>query len=290
MSLSSQNKSDIQPQMFVTGRVIVGGIKNNTAIERTLTEIMTSREKRPVWSPDEEMSFLDRVTQKAKGKAKLILAEALADAALLKKEANERGFAEGQSAGYTHGYEQGSAEAQKLAEQQLAAAHQEMAESLAQALASIQEGSEVIWDTYRQDLADLLRLCVEKITAAELSTNRSAILQQLLFRAVEHLEGHRGLTVRVHPDDEQTLAIIIEQGRERYPALERWRLKADPRMLPGGLIVESEQGKIDSSLEGRWAVLNSVLQELVLPFATADLPPPEAPAPETHEQGLESIS
>lgn len=266
MSLSKQNNPDIQPHLFVTGRVIVGGVKNNTATERTLTEIMSSREKRPIWTPDDEMAFIDRVTQKAKEKAKQILTGGLAEAARLRQEARELGYAEGKTAGYNEGYEQGHTEAQNLAEQQLAAAHQEMADSLAQALASIQEGSEVIWDTYRQDLVDLLRVCVEKITNVELSVNRRSILEQLLFKAVEQLEGHRGLTIRVHPDDAPTMEGLLEHSRERYPALERWRLKADPQMLPAGLIVESEQGRMDSSLEGRWVVLKSVLDELALPF------------------------
>lgn len=272
MSLSKQKVPDIQPQLQVTGRVIVGGIKNNTATERTLTELMTSREKRPIWTPDEEMAFIDRVTQKAREKAKIILAEALAEAGRMRVQAREQGYAEGRAQGYEEGYQQGYTEAQQLAEQQLAAAHQEMADSLAQALAAIQEGSEVIWTTYRQDLADLLRLCVEKITSAELSANRGAILHGLLFKAVEQLEGHRGLTIRVHPEDEPTMAELIEQSRDRYPALDAWRLKTDPQMLPGGLVVESEQGKMDSSLEGRWSVLKDVLDELTLPFVYADAP------------------
>jgi flagellar assembly protein FliH len=272
MSLSKQNTPDIQPLLKVTGRVIVGGIKNNTATERTLTELMTSREKRPIWTPDEEMAFLDRVTQKAREKAKLVLAEALAEAGGMKTEARERGYADGRAQGYEEGYAQGYSEAQQLAEQQLSAAHQEMADSLAQALSAVQEGSEVIWGTYRQDLVDLLRMCVEKITGAELTANRRAILQGLLFKAVEQLEGHRGLTIRVHPEDEPTMAAIIEQSRDRYPALDAWRLKNDSQMLPGGLIVESEQGKMDSTLEGRWSVLKSVLDELTLPFVYADAP------------------
>jgi len=224
MSLSKQNVPDIQPQLQVTGRVIVGGIKNNTATERTLTELMTSREKRPIWTPDEEMAFIDRVTQKAREKAKIILAEALAEAGRLRVQAREQGYAEGRAQGYEEGYQQGYAEAQQLAEQQLAAAHQEMADSLAQALVSQKVGDR--------------RIGRQHPVAASVEAIQIAL--DARPQPIEAVVGKIGLEPRVQAgDDRKTHASTPAAG---LGAQEVGRRKVDEGRLEAGQILPQRAG------------------------------------------------
>jgi len=240
-----------------TGKPITGKILVNSGSGKPLevtVEDLKTRNRNSLWNAAVEAEYMERVRAKAAAKAQEIVSLAMTEAEHLKQQAQEEGYAQGVA----------------TAQEQLAAAHQDMADSLAQALASVDVGRRQIWDDYRQDIVTLLGLAVEKILGIELGTRRNDILGHLLDQALDSIDAQRGLTIRVNPQDAETMREILDMGRERHPGLERWRLKNDPTMQPGGLIVESGQGIVDNSLESRMALVQSVLDQLEIPGEEQD--------------------
>jgi flagellar assembly protein FliH len=236
----------------VTGRVFMG-VGSGQSMQLTLDDLK-GHESIGRWSKELEQEVMERVQVKAAAKARDIVAKGMAEARELRGKAREEGYAEGVA----------------QAQQQLEQAHHEMADSLGQALDAIQQGSESIWKHHREELASLVRIAVEKILNIELASQRQEVLAGFLDQAVEALEEHAGLTLTVHPEDQEAMHQVLTLASQRYPRLSAWRVKTDPAMQPGGLLVESDHGMVDNTLEGRMAIVEPILRRLELPEASAD--------------------
>jgi len=202
------------------------------------------------WSKEVEQEVMQRVQAKAAAKAKEILAQAQQEARDIRQNAQVEGF------------NQGLADAQAELQQ----AHQEMAASLGEALANVQQGRDAIWQTHRLDLIAMVQLAVERILNIELDEQRKEVLSGFLDQAVEALDTHAGLSITVHPDDEPTIQDILAFASQQHPQLQAWRVKTRPDMQPGGLLVESDHGMVDNTLEGRRAIIQPIIEQLELPL------------------------
>ena len=190
--------------------------------------------------------YLKRVRERATLLAKDILIQALAEADTIKQKAVEQGLAEGRT--------QARPEMEaKLAEQE---------EALAKALEAVRQGSAAIWDKHRQDIVTLTRLSVEKILRIEISKAREEILAGLLDQALEVIDSQRNLVIRVHPDDEKLLGELLTRAKAKHPALDQWRIKTDPSLTMGGLVLESDHGMVDNSLDKRWQSIEPILGQM----------------------------
>lgn len=197
----------------------------------------------------EEADYMAAVKGRAQEMAAQILRQAQAEAQALKEQAREEG--------YQAGLEQ--------AQEELAQAHAAMADSLAEALAAVRQGCREILTAGKQDLLLLLRASLEKVLAHELETDRAAVLTAYLHEALERLDGLVALTVVVHPGDEPLMAQILEIARPRYPDLAGWRVRTDDTLGQGSIVVESGQGMVHNTVEGRLQAVLQVLDGLELP-------------------------
>lgn len=247
------SSSDSSPNpVKSTTRVFIGGGMSRESM--VTVEDLQGRSSLDRWSKEVEREVMQRVQARAAEKAKEVLAKAQEEARQIRDEAHVQGF------------NQGIAEAQ----QQLQQAHQEMAESLAQSLASVQAGRDAIWQTHRQDLTQLVLLTVERICGLELTQQRKEVLAGFLEEALEALDNHSGLNLTVHPEDEPVLQELLQSAGQRHPRLSAWRVRTDPKMQAGGLLVESDHGMVDSTIEGRRAIIEPILQQLTLPLPETD--------------------
>ncbi len=215
--------------------------------EHSLSSVERSRST--AWSEGDEAAYMARVKEKAAAMAKDILERAAAEAAAVREQARQEGYAKGL----------------EEAEAELETFRSGMADSVSGVLSAIEGQCSAIFSEWRGDLVALFRLAVEKVIARELSEDRAATLESLLPEAVAQLEKRRELVIRVHPDDEPVIADIINVTKERYPDVASWRVRADASMTPGGLLVESESSLADGRVESRAAVIEDVLQRLILP-------------------------
>lgn len=237
MSLSDADKNDTSQWGTIYGP---GGEHSLSSVERS---------RSTTWSEVDEAAYLARVKEKAAGLAKEILEQASAEAAAIREQARQEGYTEGL----------------QTAEAELETFRAGMADSVSGVLSAIEGQCSTIFGQWREDLVALVRLCVEKSIARELSEERGKTLETLLPEAVAQLEKRRELVIRVHPDDEPVIADIINVTKERYPDVVSWRVRADASITAGGLLVESESSLADGRVESRLAVVEEVLARLSLP-------------------------
>ncbi len=248
----SSSDATTKQSLKITGRVFMG-VGSGQSMELSIDDLQ-HHESLGRWSKELEQEVMERVQAKAAAKARDIVAAAMVEARELRAKATEEGYADGVT----------------QAQQQLEQAHQEMADSLGQALAAVQQGSETIWKHHREALVSLVRIAVEKILNIELGNQRHEVLAGFLDQAVEALEAHAGLTLTVHPEDHEAMHQVLAMAAQRYPKLSAWRVKTDPAMQPGGLLVESDHGMVDNTIEGRMAIVEPILRQLELPIEELD--------------------
>ena len=215
--------------------------------EHSLGSLEQDRSTR--WTEEDENAYLARVKEKAAAMAASLLEEARTEAGRLREAAHKEG------------YNQGLADAQT----ELDAFRSGMADSVSVVLSAIEGQCSGIFGQWREELTAVARLAVAKVTAIQLTEERSAMLENLLAQAVDMLEQRRELVIRVNPEDEPVLSDIIGLTREKYPDVKAWRVRGDTSVSPGGMVVESESSLAEGRVESRIAAVEEILARLTLP-------------------------
>lgn len=246
MSSSDAQQPGAQaPGAFLPGNArVVMGIGMAGPQEMTVNQIEGT--KAQVLDQQTELDFWARVRAKAQAKAREILNQAMAEGELIKEQARQEGLA------------QGMADARQACQTELSG----LGNTLAGVLGSLEAERRVLWARHRQEFAALLKLSVEKTLHTELSERRQEILGNLMDQAIELLDTRAGFTVLVHPGDEESVSLLLEEARRAHPALGAWRIKTDPSMTPGGVRLESEAGVVDNTLDTRFEQISDLLERV----------------------------
>ncbi len=253
----------------ITGRVFMGVDTPGPDVS-TIQEIEGKR--RLVWDQATNAELVERVKQRAQDMAREIIEEARAEAVRIKEAAHAEGF------------EQGLAQAREQVEQEQTA----LAAAVAQALSAVQTQARAVWTAQRKDFIDLIRMAVEKTVAVELSQRRAEILEKLMDQGLETIDSLRSLTIRAKPEESELLSAIVTHMAEHFPELKHYRVKPDPAIELGGMVIESADGMVDNTVATRWAAVEKIFvyleqsasgQAPAFPEADAETdgpPPPEA--------------
>lgn len=279
-----------------------GTIYLDASRESTLEKIdaMQAASRREQAQKHNELEYLERVRAKATERAKEILGEAYTERQKVLEEARQeaerlRQEAEGQyalaaaerqesqrqleaaqeelrqaesvrEAAHGEGFNAGLEQAQQELEDFRAA----MGASVAGVLSAIHGQCGTIFEGWRQEMVELLKVCVERGTGLVLDEQYPLVLEHLVMEAVRQLDDRRCITLRVHPDDEAAVADMFAAARERLPNIGQWIVSGDPALQLGGLIAESQSGTVDSRLELFSQLVDNILQHLVLPASSLD--------------------
>lgn len=201
------------------------------------------------WTPEDEEAYLARIREKASHMAASILEDARTEAEAIRQGAHQEG------------YDKGLAEAQA----ELESFQHGMADSVNAVLSAIEGQCSQIFNQWREDLIGVSRLAVEKITTLELSQQHAAVMESLLDEAIAMLETRRELLIRVNPEDEPVISDIVAMTQNKYPDVKSWRVKADPTISAGGMVLESESSLAEGRVESRRAAVEEILSHLTLP-------------------------
>ncbi|WP_051261435.1 FliH/SctL family protein [Desulfovibrio inopinatus] len=270
MSLSNTTEIENSNPILASGRVILG-LGSNGPEETSVGQLEGNHG--PQYTDATAAEFFERVRAKATNKAKAIISQAMAEAEKIKQKAMEDGFAQGMS----------------QAEEQAAQQIQDMADAFGQTLTELQSQRVNLWNEYHQDFITLLRLAVEKTLHLQLAEHRMDILGHLLDQSLEVIDSRTELTIKGHPDDVPALTDLLGMATQARPGLKNWRVKGDPNIHPGGVLIESGEGMVDNSIEGRWAMVEQILSQLSVDDDTPEQAPPvehdqePEPAPENGE-------
>ena len=144
-------------------------------------------------------------------------------------------------------------------------------------------------EAWRDELAELARVAVEAGTGWILQAEHGRILQHLVFSSLQLLEDRATVTVRVHPDDEETVSDLFRAARERVPELSQWIVNGDASIEAGGLVAESVSGSVENLRAHYREMVNGILEYLTLPQRPQDEPTEQA-AGTAAAQGLEHLA
>ena len=115
-------------------------------------------------------------------------------------------------------------------------------------------------EAWRDELAELARAAVEAGTGWVLQAEHGRILQHLVFSSLQLLEDRATVSVRVHPDDEETVSDLFRAARERVPELSQWIVNGDASIEAGGLVAESVSGSVENLRAHYRDMVNGILE------------------------------
>lgn len=100
---------------------------------------------------------------------------------------------------------------------------------------------------------------VARTIVGEALALRPELVVALARRALERVRSRREIALRVHPDDAPLVQAALPRLAallERSPGL---TLREDPGLCRGGVVVETETGRVDARVEAQLALLERAL-------------------------------
>lgn len=159
--------------------------------------------------------------------------------------------------GFQAGMEQAGAELKEF--------RADVGQMLGNMLRALEVQRHSLGEAWRDELAELARVAVEAGTGWILQAEHQRVLQHLVFSSLQLLEDRATVTVRVHPDDEETVGDLFRAARERVPELSQWIVNGDPSIEVGGLVAESVSGSVENLRSHYSEMVNGILEYLTLP-------------------------
>ncbi|WP_320009160.1 FliH/SctL family protein [Maridesulfovibrio sp.] len=236
--------SNTEDKKFYTGRVIMGLDSNNKTQEMTIQEM--EGKKKPTWDEDTDREYYERVKAKAQSMAREIIAKAMSEAETIKANAQAEGYASGQQ------------KAAKETEQNMIG----FSQNLNQILHGIQESSYNVLMSQSADAISLVFMVIEKTLAVEMESRRQEILAALLDEALNRIDSQTQLIIKVSPADADIIGPLLVQAQSEHPDLAKWRIKSDPSIENGGIIVEATDAMIDNTVTSRWEGVQEIIGQL----------------------------
>jgi len=174
-------------------------------------------------------------------------------------------------AAYREGFAKGEADGFKAAEEKAQAAAEE---ALQERIKSLEVLMQSLFEPIAQQdrqieelLLDLLQRLARAVIRRELCIDSSQILPHLREALSLLPMGANNLHLFVSAQDFASIKALRDQHNEH------WRICEDPDLLPGGFRLESEQSRIDASIESR---LQQALSQLAEQQREQRLHPPAA--------------
>lgn len=157
-------------------------------------------------------------------------------------------------------YNEAVQKAQTDLNQILAQNQQALGESTAVVLLSIHEQLNKFYDVWKEDLKQLTLDAIEVGTGWVASTEKEAILKQLLDECVQKLIDKKNFIVRVNPADAELITQVLENSREKA-----WSMESSKELEAGSLELESDNVYIKNSHNERQKFVQEILDNLILP-------------------------
>ncbi|MCG8467538.1 MAG: hypothetical protein MJB57_04920 [Gemmatimonadetes bacterium] len=150
-------------------------------------------------------------------------------------------FERGHDAGYARGHGDGLAEGQRLEREKLAA----LTATLDAVLADVSERQNDWLATLEENLAALAVGIARQLLAREVESDRDSVVD-LVRRGLSHFPVGQSVAIRLNPVD---LTLLSDVSGESATSRDDIRWIADPRVEPGGCVVEGPDRVIDGRVE-----------------------------------------
>lgn len=166
-----------------------------------------------------------------------------ADAERREREAQARGYAEGEAAGRRAGAE----------------ALTPVLERFRQSISQVEKFRRQIYHNAEQEAVALALALATKIVGYEVRANSEVVLHTVR-RAMQKVVDHERIRIRLNPADLQTVQNHLVQFGSLTEDLEQVTFEADERITSGGCRVETNFGDIDARIESQLEAVERTLR------------------------------
>ncbi len=168
-----------------------------------------------------------------------------------KQEGHEKGFEQGLEKGYQEGFEKGMTEGSKKGYEESKGLLHEQTVEFGNILETLSEPLEELDETIENELVNLAIGIAKQVIRREIKTDVGQIIA-IIREAVKALPvAAEKLTLHMHPED----AALVRKAFALDDISSPWDIIEDPLMSRGGCRVETEDSKIDATVENRLAVI-----------------------------------
>lgn len=161
------------------------------------------------------------------------------------QEGKNQGHAEGFKAGHAQAVEQGYAEGFEAGSLKSA----EQCAQLATLVSTSAQALEQLHEEVGQALLQLSIQIAQQVLQNELKNHPEHVAELVteILKEAEHKD--QALTVLANPADCDLIQTHLAEDLAHNPT---WRIKADPTISAGGILVKTALGEINATLESRW--------------------------------------
>ena len=164
-------------------------------------------------------------------------------------------------------FERGLTEGKNLAERGLV----NVFRSLRTAAEGVEALRERILRESEDELVQLIMMVSRKVILKEVSLDRS-ILSEVVQAGISAVSEHDKITIRLNPDDYILATTGTGEILRKELIKSRMQLKADPAVMQGSCLIDSEMGTIDAGIDAQLDEIFRRLQEerLISPVDVVD--------------------
>lgn len=173
------------------------------------------------------------------------LADAQAEAELLREEARREGYAAGRAEGLDHAREE----------------LEPAARALAEALAAVAAQGDELAAALEREAVELALLVAEKVVAGAVHERPERVMD-VVTGALRGLVERRRLTLLVHPDDADLVRERIGDVTRELGGVEHCEVQAERRVPRGGALLRTPDGELDVRLDAKLRRAAEVLREV----------------------------
>lgn len=162
---------------------------------------------------------------------------------------------------YQEGLEKGREEAFAAAHQDFDSASAEKLQGLVQSIEGLLPQMEAIQNQNRKQIYEFVKKFTKWIVLKEI--DEKLYLERLFEKLLLELNARTNLIVKVDPKHFQDMPDVIKSVESRLGQLSNIRVEVASDMLHTGIVIESENGIIDGSIEGIFQVMDKVFESVV---------------------------
>ncbi len=215
-----------------------------------LDEVEFARRQREenLWDKETERRFIESIKQKAMEHAKKIIDEAKKEAEKIKKQ----------------GYEEGYRDGQKRGEEEIKKIKQDISTRLLKILEGIDKEKTKICSQFKEDLCQLISICVKKVLNLSFEENKKKVLLSFLDEILEVLEEKQKISLILSEKDREIIEDSLEQIRHKYQRINKWDIEWDCSLPQGAVVVETKDSKVETSYDDRIQEIMKILEKINL--------------------------
>lgn len=158
------------------------------------------------------------------------------------------------------GLEKGREEGKEQAIKEFHAAMGEKIEDFGQVIAQLQGQTDKILDANRSDIFEFIKRFTKWIVLKEIDEKK--YLESLLEKLILELNARKNLIVKVGRQNFSQMPEVIQAVEARLGQLSNVRVEIVSEINHPGIILESENGLIDGSLEGVFQNIDKIFEQV----------------------------